>query len=95
MVNKDDLDLLRAEDDLVCVLRTSNMAQIMVVRSILESAGIPHAVHGDKVLRMMSPLSPVPYCGDTIWSAAVYVRRQDYEEASQLLQENPIEEIDE
>jgi hypothetical protein len=86
----DDLpdDALDAGDVLVELLRTPDIAQLVVIKSLLESSGIPFMVIGEEGLRTF-PLSMAGgFFNPSALGATIRVRRQDLAAARQLLEES-------
>jgi hypothetical protein len=72
-------------DELVEVLRTTDLTQLTVIKSLLESAALPFAVQGEEALRML-PLGG-GFFNPKAHAAVLRVRREDLDEVRKLLEE--------
>ncbi len=81
------------EESLETLLRTQDLPELMVVKGLLESAGIPYEVQGEIGLGMMS-LSGTGLFGGRGSEAILRVRRADLEAALGLLRA-PVPDLDE
>lgn len=73
-------------DDLVLLVETTDVTLLPVLKSVLESAGIPHVVQGDEALGLF-PLSPAgAIFTRRAWAARLLVPRDRLEEARALLE---------
>ena len=80
-------NLTGSDDDPVELLRTPDIARLAVIRSLLESSGIPFTVFGEEGLRTF-PLSMAGgFFNPSAIGAVIRVRRQDLPAARQLLEE--------
>jgi hypothetical protein len=74
-----------SDDFLVTVFRTQDLGLLSVVRSLLESAGVPHEVQGGHSLEIL-PLSPAAgFFRPSALAVAVRVRSEDAVEVRDLL----------
>jgi hypothetical protein len=73
------------DDDLETVLETADLAQLAVVRSLLESAGIPFVVQGDQALGLMPLAGPAFGVTRPPFEALVLVPREAAAAARELL----------
>ncbi len=77
-----------ADDDPVDLLRTPDIAQLAVIKSLLESSGIPFTIFGEEGLHTF-PLSMAGgFFNPSALGAVIRVRRQDLPAARQLLEES-------
>ncbi len=81
---------LREEDEdgveLVHLLTTPDIAHLMVVKSVLESAGIPFLVQGEEGLHQIPVSTALGFFRTDAFGAVVRVHRRDLEDAQALLQ---------
>lgn len=69
--------------ELVTVLRPATSHELLLAKSLLESAGIKFFVKGEALQK----LNPGMLCGFGIFSVEIQVPKEDAPAASQLLQE--------
>ncbi|MFH1575041.1 MAG: DUF2007 domain-containing protein [Acidobacteriota bacterium] len=90
MKTPDDDAGLREEDEgeteLVPLLTTPDIAHLMVIKSVLESAGIPFLVQGEEGLHQIPVSMALGFFRAGAFGAAVRVRRRDLEDAQAALQ---------
>lgn len=82
------------DESLETVLRTQNLPELMVVKGLLESVGIPFEVQGEVGLEMM-PLRGAGPFGSRGTFAILRVRAEDREAALEIIQAPTIFEDDE
>lgn len=85
---------MNGEPDLAELLQTSNLGELQLVKSLLDSAEIPYAVEGESVLQTLPVSTPGFFKGRGL-AAVVRVRREDLEEARELLSTEVPEELPE
>jgi len=76
---------IEPEDEPVELFKTPDIALLMVVKSVLESAGIPFWVRGEEGLHLFPMSLSGGFFNTTAYGAAVLVRREDLPDASKLL----------
>lgn len=76
------------EDDPVDLLRTPDIAQLAVIKSLLESSGIPFTVFGEEGLHTFPLSMAAGFFNPSAFGAVIRVRRQDLLAARQLLEES-------
>jgi len=88
--NTDDGAGLREEDpggaELVHLLTTPDIAHLIVIKSVLESAGIPFLVQGEEGLHQIPVSMAMGFFRADAFGAVVRVHRRDLEDAQVLLQ---------
>ena len=84
--------LKRANRDLVELLRTTDTARLMVIKSLLDSEEIRYMVQGEESLRVFSVGISGGLFNPSAFCAILWVRREDLEDARLLLQEPVPEE---
>ncbi len=76
-------------EDLCALLQTTDVAQLMVIKSLLDSADIPYSVQGEEGLHQI----PIRWSGGFFHSGAhgavIRVRAGDLEDARRLIEERP------
>jgi hypothetical protein len=72
-------------DEPIELLKTPDIALLMVVKSVLESAGIPFWVRGEEALHVLPLSLSGGFFNATAYGAVVLVRREDLPDASKLL----------
>jgi len=82
-----------AESRLVDLLRTADVAYLAVIKSVLDSAGIPYLVQGEEGLRLIPVSTSLGFFRPDAFGAVVRVRREDLADARSLIEE--VEEEDE
>jgi hypothetical protein len=82
--------------ELVIVYRTADPALLPILKSLLDSADIPHVVQGEEALGML-PLGrfAVGVVNPRTMAVSILVPRERAEEAEQLLNSVPDTETDE
>jgi hypothetical protein len=88
-------DNLKADDDLVELLRTTDPARLMVLRSVLDSAEISYMVQGGESLWLNSWGLSGSLFNPSSLCAIIWVRREDLDDARALLQHPPEPEAEE
>ena len=73
-------------ESLVELIRTTDSAQLMVIKSVLDSAEIPYSVQGEDNLRMISWGLSGTMFQPSAFSAILYVRPEDLEDAQAVIQ---------
>ncbi len=76
---------LRPSDDLELVLITSDLSELSVAKSLLDSEDILYLVTGEESARMLAGPLLAPLLGDRITGARLFVRREDHDLARGLL----------
>jgi hypothetical protein len=76
---------IELKDELVELFKTPDLALLMVVKSVLESAGIPFWVRGEGGLHLFPMNLSSGFFNTTAYGAAVLVRREDLPDASKLI----------
>lgn len=76
------------DHDLVDFLRTPDVAMLTVVKSLLDSADIPYVVQGEEGLRMFPAGVSGGFFNPSALGAVIRLRREDLEDATQLLTEH-------
>jgi hypothetical protein len=82
------MDSIKPDDDLAVLLRTTDVALLMIIKSLLGSAGIQYMVQGAEDFRMLPLGSPGGFFNPSALGAAILVRREDLADAKQLLDQN-------
>jgi hypothetical protein len=77
-----------ADDDPVELLRTPDIAQLLVVKSLLESSGMPFTVFGETGLHTLPLSMAAGFFNPSAHGAVIRVRRQDLTAARRLLEES-------
>ncbi len=72
------------EDELVAALRTWDLVQLAVVKSLLESADVPFTVQGEDSLHLL-PIGG-GFFNPGAHAAVLLVRREDVDEVRKLLE---------
>lgn len=72
-------------DEFVELVSTGDLPFLMVLRSILNAAGIPHLVQGEEALRIVTVLPSGNYGTPVAVHARLFVRQNDYPEALEIL----------
>jgi len=75
------------EDDLVPLFETSNVGLLMVIKSVLESAGISYTVQGEEWLHVFPTSFSAGLFNPSAFGAVIRVRRKDLPDARKLLEE--------
>ena len=78
--------MLRPSDDLELVLLTSDLSELSVAKSLLDSEGILYLVTGEEAARMLAGPILAPLLGQRVTGARLFVRRDDRSDALALLQ---------
>jgi hypothetical protein len=73
--------------ELVDLLTTPDVALLAVVKSVLDSAGIPYVVQGEEGLRTFPLGMTGGFFNPSAFAAVIRVRRRDYPDAQCLLAE--------
>ena len=94
MSRDDPMRVRRESRDPVELLQTSDLGELQLVKSLLESAEIPFTVEGESVLQTLPVRTPGFFKGRGL-AAVVRVRPEDLEEARELLETPPLEEAPE
>jgi hypothetical protein len=76
-----------AGDELVELLKTADMVLLEVVKSMLDSAGIPYLVQGEGGLRVLPLGKAGGFFSPSALGAVVRVQRRDLADATRLLEE--------
>jgi hypothetical protein len=76
------------ENDLVPLFETTNIGLLMVVKSVLESAGISHSVQGEEWLHVFPASFSAGLFNPSAFGAVIKVRRNDLPDAQKLLEES-------
>ena len=79
------MDSVKPNEDPVVLLRTTDVALLMIIKSLLDSAEIQYMVQGAEDFRMLPLGSPGGFFGPSALGAAIMVRREDLADARQLL----------
>lgn len=75
------------EDDLVELLKTPDIALLMVVKSVLEASGIPFVVQGEEGLHVLPLTFSGGFFNTSAYGAVIRVRRESLADAKRLLGE--------
>lgn len=77
--------------DLVPLLRTTDIGYLAVIKSVLESSGMPFAVQGEEGLHLIPITVPGGLFHPQALGATILVRQDDLEDAQRLIgqQGNP------
>jgi len=78
---------IEPENEPIELFKTQDIALLMVVKSVLESAGIRFWVRGEEGLRLFPMSFSGGFFNATAYGAVVLVRREDLHDASKLLAE--------
>jgi hypothetical protein len=76
------------ETDLVPLFETANIGLLMVVKSVLESAGISYMVQGEEGLHVFPSSFSAGLFNPSAFRAVIKVRRKDLSDAQKLLEES-------
>lgn len=76
------------EEDLAPLFETSNVGLLMVVKSVLESAGIPYVVQGEEWAHVFPTGLSTGFFNPSAFAAVIKVRRKDLPDARKLLEES-------
>jgi hypothetical protein len=79
---------IQPEDDLVALFKTPDIALLMVVKSLLESAGISYMVQGEEGLHVFPLSFSAGFFNPSAYGAVIRVRREDLPDARKLLEES-------
>jgi hypothetical protein len=79
------MDSIKPDEDFAVLLRTTDVALLMIIKSLLDSAGIQYMVQGAEDFRMLPLGSPGGFFGPAALGATILVRREDLADARQLL----------
>jgi len=71
--------------ELCVLLKTTDIAQLTVIKSVLDFAGIEYLVQGEEGLRQIPVSWPGGFFGPAAHGAVIRVRREDFEAARSLL----------
>lgn len=82
------MDSIKPDEDFAILLRTSDVALLMIIKSLLDSGGIQYMVQGAEDFRMLPLGSPGGLFSPSTLGAAIRVRREDLADAKQLLDQN-------
>jgi hypothetical protein len=82
------MNSIKPDEDFAVLLRTSDVALLMIIKSLLDSAGIQYMVQGAEDFRMLPLGSPGGFFNPSALGAAIRVRREDLADARQLLDQN-------
>jgi len=74
-----------APEEMVDLLKTSDLAFLAVIKTVLSSAQIPFTVHGEEGLRTFSLSVAGGFFNPSAFAAVVRVKARDYADALQLL----------
>jgi hypothetical protein len=72
--------------EMVVAMQTTDLGVLTVIRSLLDSAGVPFIIEGENTLGMMPGLSGFFNPSSEGLGAKLLVRREDFEEVQQLLE---------
>jgi hypothetical protein len=75
------------ENDLVTLFKTPDIGLLMVVKSVLESAGISYVVQGEEGLHVFPLGSSAGFFNPSAFGAVIRVCRKDLSDARKLLEE--------
>ncbi len=83
----DPEDEIETAEELVDLFATPEVALLSVVKSVLDSAGIPYVVQGEEGLRTFPLGMTAGFFNPSAFAAVIRVRRRDYADAQSLLAE--------
>jgi len=83
----DTEDGIETTEELVALLSTPDVALLSVVKSVLDSAGIPYVVQGEEGLRTFPLGMTGGFFNPAAFAAVIRVRQRDYADARCLLVE--------
>ena len=81
-------EVIEPEDDLAVLFKTPDPVLLMVIKSLLKSAGIPYRVQGEEGLHMFPLSFAGGFFNPSAYGAVIQVRRQDLPDAKTLLEES-------
>ena len=73
--------------DDVDLFRTSDIALLMVIKSLLESAGIPFSVQGEEGLHVLPLSFPGAWFDPSAYGAVIRVRKEDLADARKIIED--------
>lgn len=73
--------------ELVALLRTTDIGYLAVIKSVLESSGMPFAVQGEEGLHLIPITVPGGMFNPQALGATILVRRDDLEDAQHLIEQ--------
>ncbi len=76
-----------AGDELVELLKTADIVLLAVVKSMLDSAGIPYLVQGEEGLHVLPLGKAGGFFAPSALGAVIRVRRRDLQDARKMLEE--------
>jgi hypothetical protein len=79
---------IEQENNLVPLFRTPDIGLLMVVKSVLESAGISYLVQGEEGLHVFPLSFSAGFFNPSAFGAVIRVRRKDLPDAKILLEES-------
>lgn len=77
------------EDELRVLLKTSDLAWLAVIKSVLDSAGIEYIAQGEEGLRQIPISWPGGFFGSMTMGVVLWVRSDDFEAARVLVEPYP------
>jgi len=81
------MDTVKPDEDFAVLLRTTDVALLMVIKSLLDSAGIQYMVQGAEDFRMLPLGSSGGFFSSSALAAAIHVRRADLADARLLIEQ--------
>ena len=78
---------IEPDDELIDLFKTADIALLMVVKSVLESSGIPFMVQGEEGLHVLPLNLARGFYNTSAYGAVIRVRRKDLADAQKSLEE--------
>ena len=80
-------EVINPQDTLVELLRTPDIAHLMVVKSVLEGSDIPFLVQGEEGLHTLPLSLSGGFFNTSAYGAVIRVRSEDLADAQRLLED--------
>ncbi len=75
------------EEDVVDLIKTPDIALLLVIKSVLDSARIPYVVQGEEGLHAFPLTLSGGFFNPSAFAAVIRVRRADFPDAKRLIEE--------